>query len=541
MKHLLLLLITYFFLSKNFSQVTFTSSDLPVISINTNGQEIVDDPKIMASMGIINNGAGIRNSITDPFNQYNGKIGIEIRGQSSQMFPMKSYSIELWNNSGNSINQSLFGLPSESDWVLYAPYNDKTLMHNFMAYTLSRSMGHWAANCRYVELLLNGEYKGIYVFMEKIKRNSGRVNISKMASSDISGDALTGGYIISIDKEANAWYSPYTPSNAINNQAIQFSYVTPKITDIAQQQKDYIRAYVDSFENALHGISYQDKQTGWRKYADENSFIDYFIINEVSRNVDGYRLSAYFYKNRYSKGGKLIAGPVWDYDLSFRNADYCNGSNTDGWAYEFNSVCPGDYWHVPFWWDKLMSDTGFVSDLRCRWKELRQTTLSTTGLNHLIDSVVNLTAEARGRHFTQWPVLGVYVWPNPSPIPASYTGEISTLKTWLQARISWIDSQLPNIGNCYDYPASAPQTMTMDFYPNPVSTNGSVIIRTGRIQPVKVVAIDEIGRNVYNTVITVKPGINNMNIPMANWSTGIYYFTFTSEKGEIFTARILKG
>lgn len=106
-----------------------TSSDLPIIVINTNGQEILDDPKVMADMGIINIGAGIRNNVTDAFNEYSGKIGIEIRGQSSQQFPMKSYSIELWDNAGKSVNQSLFNLPSESDWVLYAPYNEKTLMH----------------------------------------------------------------------------------------------------------------------------------------------------------------------------------------------------------------------------------------------------------------------------------------------------------------------------------------------------------------------------------------------------------------------------
>src|SRR5436190_6286011 len=159
-----------FFLS---NAQTVTSSNLPIIVINTNGQAIVDDPKITADMGIIYNGSA-RNNITDPFNHYNGKIGIEIRGQSSQMFPMKSYTIELRDATGNSQDKSLFGFPKESDWVLYAPYTDKTLMRNFLAYTLSNEMGHWAAHCRFVEVVLNNDYKGIYVFMEKIKRGSGR-------------------------------------------------------------------------------------------------------------------------------------------------------------------------------------------------------------------------------------------------------------------------------------------------------------------------------------------------------------------------------
>ena len=195
-----------------------TSSNLPVIVINTGGQTIPDEPKITADMGIINNGAGVRNNLSDPFNHYNGKIGIEIRGQSSQMFPMKSYSIELRDIAGNSQDKSLFGLPKESDWVLYAPYNDKTLMHNFLAYTMAREMGHWSANCRYVEVVIDGDYKGIYVFMEKIKRNSGRVNIPKMNTTDIAGDPVTGGYLFSIDKEANAWFSAYATNNSTNAQ-----------------------------------------------------------------------------------------------------------------------------------------------------------------------------------------------------------------------------------------------------------------------------------------------------------------------------------
>lgn len=192
MKWLSTLLVSLLIFGTGSAQV-LTSSDLPIIVINTNGQEIPDDPKITADMGIVYNGEGARNNVTDPFNHYNGKIGIEIRGQSSQMFPMKSYSIELWDNAGASVDKSLFGLPKESDWVLYAPYTDKTLIRNFLAYTFSREMGHWASNCRFVEVVVNGDYKGIYVFMEKIKRGSGRVPVSKIASTDVSGDALTGG------------------------------------------------------------------------------------------------------------------------------------------------------------------------------------------------------------------------------------------------------------------------------------------------------------------------------------------------------------
>lgn len=335
----LLLISSFNIEAKNLTPppVTFTSSNLPVIVINTNGQTIVDEPKIMADMGIIFNSGNARNNISDPFNHYNGKIGIEIRGQSSQSFPMKSYSIELRDNAGNSQDKSLFGLPKESDWVLYAPYTDKTLMRNFLAYTMSREMGRWAANCRFVEIILNGDYIGIYVFMERIKRGSGRVNIAKMSDTDISGDAVTGGYIFSLDKEANAWFSTYAAPNSTNRVKPQFSYVYPKIENIVAAQKDYLKKYVDSFERALAGPQFEDPINGFRRFIDVPSFIDFSIINEISKNVDGYRLSSYFYKDRNSKNSKIFAGPVWDYDLAFRNAYYCETPLTTGWLYNFNS------------------------------------------------------------------------------------------------------------------------------------------------------------------------------------------------------------
>ena len=517
------------------AQVNLTSSNLPIIIINTNGQEILDDPKIMADMGIIYNGEGVRNNVTDGFNEYNGKIGIEIRGQSSQSFPMKSYTIELRDEEGESVDKSLFGMPEESDWVMYAPYTDKTLMRNFLAYTMSVNLGHWAAHCRYAEVILNGNYVGVYVFMEKIKRDGGRVDIKKLSDKDNSGDAVTGGYIFSIDKEADGWFSSYT-ANGSNNAYPQFSYVYPKLEDISGEQQDYIKSYVDSFENALHGNYFQDSNLGFRKFADEHSFIDYFIVNEVSRNVDGYRLSSYFYKDRNSVNNKIIAGPVWDYDLAFRNADYCNGSLTTGWAYKFNSVCPGDYWQVPFWWDRFMEDSAYKANLYCRWKEVRQTVLSTDFMNHLIDSVSNLLSEAQARHFTQWPILGSYVWPNPQPIPSSYSGEISTLKTWLSSRMQWLDLNMPEMGRCAAVQIPLPvfsgsmQLITA----NPVYNFNQAVVYSTKDQMIYIRLIDLSGKTIVRLNVQAVRGKNNL--PSATTfnsiAHGIYFMELSNAAAE---------
>lgn len=514
----------------NAQTVNFTSSNLPIIVINTNGQEIPDDPKITADMGIILNANNARNNLSDIYNHYNGKIGIEVRGHSSQMFPMKSYGIELRDGTGKSVDKSLFGLPKESDWVLYAPYTDKTLMRNYLAYTMANEMGRWASHCRFVEVVVNGDYKGVYIFEERIKRGAGRVNIAKIATTDISGDAVTGGYIFSLDKDATGWFSSYPAPNAPSFRS-QFSYVYPKPENIVAQQKDYLKSYIDSFENSLASPAYQDIVNGVRKFADVSSFIDYFIVNEISRNVDGYRLSSYFYKDRNSINSKIYAGPVWDYDLAFRNANYCSGSNIDGWAYRFNDVCPTDPAAVvPFWWEKLMTDTAFKNNLRCRWVQLRNSSLSNSRINFLIDSAVNVLSEASIRHFQRWDILGKYVWPNPQPIAATYAEEIEYLKQWLHGRVNWMDYNLPNSGVCKLKAIpdeDDTKAFTAAFTPNPFMSEGRLIINSRYRQDMQIVITDMTGHVFDYKMIYAIKGINYISDfkKLAVQPTGIYMVT----------------
>lgn len=537
-RKLIFLLIGLFSLPAN-AQVSFTSSNLPIIVINTNNQEIVDEPKIEAEMGIIYNSEGRRNTLGDAFNEYEGKIGIEIRGQSSQMFPMKSYSIELWDDEGGDREESIFGLPEESDWVLYAPYTDKTLMRNFLAYTLSNSLGHWAAHCRFTEVVLNGNYIGVYVFMERIKRDKGRVNIKKLEEEDTGGDALTGGYIFSIDKEADGWFSKFAFENKPGT-FVQFTYVDPDKGDLVPEQERYLQSYVDSFETALATAGFADPEKGYRKYADEQSFIDYLIVNEVSRNIDAYRISSFFYKDRNSTDARIYAGPVWDYDLAFRNANYCNGSLTSGWAYDFNTICPNDFYQVPFWWGRLMEDSLFRQNLACRWKTLRQQTLSSERIFALVDSVNTLVAEAQQRHFTQWPVLGQYVWPNPQPIPATYAGEISTLKSWLTQRLAWLDANMPKSAACEPWPEGAEGTMILSI-PNPVQSFAAAVIRSKAEQQITVRIADAMGRIVLSETLAAQPGDNAIpNVSsFAPEGHGIYIIQLSNDKGEKIVRKLI--
>ena len=419
------------------------SSNLPIIKIYTNGQTIKDDPKVPVDFMIIDNGPGQRNWDTNTVYSYHRQIGIEYRGSSSGSAPKKSYGFETWDGNGNEIDTTLLGFPPQSDWILSASYYDKTLMRNVLSYKLFNDLGHYASRTKYVELFVDNAYQGVYVVMEKIKRDKERVDVAKLTTTDTTGDDLTGGYIIKIDKFTGSggagFYSNYQPSNP-SGDVIFYQYEYPNQNDIVQQQKDYIARYVDSFERALYGLSYQDPANGYRRYASEKTFLDYMLINEMSKNVDGYRLSTYFHKDKLSNGGKLKAGPVWDYDIAWMNADYCQAQVDTGWAYNLDYVCQGAA--VPAHWERMMSDPLFQQHLYCRWTALRQTVLSFDSLYAYIDSTASWLNESQQRNFTTWPILGVATWPEPTPLPQTYAQEIQRLKSWVTNRFIWLDAKI---------------------------------------------------------------------------------------------------
>ncbi len=434
-KLFLLFIFFSFSLIRGYTQ-SFTSSNLPLIVIKTNGQFIRDDPKIFADMGIIWNGPGKRNTLNDPLNNYNGKIGIEIRGSSSQMFPKKSYGFETKSNDLLDVDVSLLGMPEENDWVLYAPYTDKSMIRDVLTYTLDASLGHYSPRCRYVELFVNSSYEGVYVLMEKIKRNKNRVDIAKLTTTDNSGEDLTGGYIIKIDKTTggggDGWNSDYF--NSVGKTFYQYDY--PKSKEITSTQKSYIQNYVRSMEKALYQGQYSG--TGnYHEFLNDSSFIDFMIINELAKNVDGYRLSSYLYKG---KNDLMNCGPIWDFNLTYGNADYYYGYMSTGFQYQAN--LGADYWQNPFWWNKLMQDQTYIKNLKKRWVFLRQKELSDQRINFVTDSLVSLLDEAQVRNYQRWPILGIYIWPN-YYIGNSYSSEIIWMKSWITSRLAFLDQMWP--------------------------------------------------------------------------------------------------
>jgi len=407
----------------------FTSSNLPVVIIDTYGQTIRDEYRIEAHISIIYNGEGERNYMTDPPNNYDGRIDIELRGSASLAYPKKGYRFETQDSLGNNLNVSLIGMPEENDWILYGPYDDQSLIRNVLAYKLSNDIGRYASRTRFCELVLNNDYRGLYVLMEKIKRDKNRVYISRMDSSDVTGDAVTGGYIIKFDKvegeNVGGWRS---------SRGIYYQYHYPKADEIIPEQKNYILDFMNQFENAMSRPDFADSTYGYPKYIDVASFVDHFILNEFCKNIDAYRISNYMFKDRDSNGGKLNEGPIWDFNLSFGKTWFPEDAyRVDEWEIDHNRYKPNDWPKVPFWWERLGHDPAFAKRVEIRWRELRSGILQLDSVYHTIDLLVDTLAEARVRNFERWPE---------SERLHSYETEIHEMKQWIRDRVDWIEANL---------------------------------------------------------------------------------------------------
>ena len=429
---------------------SMSTTNLPIIVINTvaGDGEIPDDPKMVASMGIIYNGPGMPNSATDPFNHYDGPIGIETRGNSTQDFEKKTYSIELRNPvDGSDSSAALLGMPKEEDWILHAMVIDKSQLRIPMSFYLAQRMGHYASRWVYCELFLDGEYRGLYILTERIKRDKNRVDIAKLKSTDIVGDELSGGYILRIDWIDDDAQGIETNKPSLEGVPLFLQYYYPRAENIQPEQSAYILNYINEFQDALWSPTYHNSLgKHYSRYIDMTAFADFLIINEISKNSDGYKLSSYIHKDKTSNGGKLKAGPIWDFDQTYGVSTVCDCNDFEGWTYMQGGGCE-DFESMPLWWSKLMDDPVFTNHLKCRWETLRAGPLHTDTLFNWIDDQRLYIQEAVDRNFLRWnDFIGEPIWYEPSPIPSTYDGEIVYMKAWIMNRMNWLDANMP--GDC---------------------------------------------------------------------------------------------
>jgi len=507
--------------------------NLPLFIIETSGQTIPDEPKITATLRVVDNGSENTNSYFDAGTDYDGLVGIETRGQSSQyFFPKKSFGFELRDESGEGIDASLLDLPEEEDWILYAPYSDKTMLRNAITYSLGAKMGAWQPRFKYCEVYLNGDYQGIYLLMEKIKRDKNRVDIAKLKPDEISGDDLTGGYIVKVDKIQDLNWTEYfytNPTNRYSNaRDYAFTYVYPHFDKIATEQKNYLKTYLTDFQNALNGSSFKDPENGYQKYIDVNSFVDFQIMNELSNNVDGYRYSTFFHKKKDSNGGKLFAGPLWDFNLGYGNVDYAPANlSTEGWLYPNYGPNEGFPMH---WWARLMEDPAYQEALYQRWTALRTGAFSTDAIVGNLEEMVSHMGAAIDRNYEKWPIIGQYVWPNFDYENTTYEEELYFLTRWLIYRIAWMDNNITSTTGLFD---DFNLESNLNVFPNPVRNFVTVGLEIEQIDNLDIEIIDLLGKVVFQSEYSPSySGNHSVRLSLPQINNG-YYILLVKQRGQL--------
>jgi hypothetical protein len=408
------------------------SSNLPIIVLHANGRYISKEPErlMRAEFHDIENGRASMRST----NAFEGYVSIHLRGSTTARLPKQSYTVHTMSDKTNQAKVALFGLPKDEDWILYAPFEDKTMIRDVLAYELARKMGHYAPRSRYVEVFITNskdrvslrDYVGVYILIEKIKRGSERVNVAKLTPEQSDEPGISGGYIIKRDHDDRNETRFHTPRGG------PYFYVYPDAKKITSQQRNWLKNYITRFENALYGEDFTNAESGYSAYLDVDAFIDEHWLIETSKNVDGFRYSSYVTKDR---GGKLKVGPPWDWNRSFGNANYYGGGRVEGWY--TSNLRP----HEISWYQRLSEDPAFMQRCASRWLELRKEVLDPKKINAMIDQLAAQLNEAQDRNFKRWPILGERVTCN-YYVGDTYDEEIRWLKKWIEGRIAWIDRQV---------------------------------------------------------------------------------------------------
>ena len=401
-----------------------------------------------------------RARLSDP-PEYAGSAGVHVRGESSAGFDQRSYSLELWDEADNDLDASLLGMPADSDWVLYGPWSEKTMMRNKLVFDWMialRGYDGMAVRTRFVEVFFNqirnstqmgfSTYRGIFLLMEKLKRGKERVPIENLNDKTVDPDLITGGYILRRDK-------PDTLKNSWTTSRYSMPLQSYDPDRLNAPQLDYVRDYMSKMETALARGTFNDPLVGYQAYMDPDTFIDAQWLLEIAKQVDGYVFSTYYHKDR---GGRLRAGPLWDFNISLGNADYGTGDTPTGWLYNTSNGVGQN------WYPRLHADLSYRMAHWDRYWEMRRSIFATDAVMRTIDghmgTLLNGYTEPVGnrapdevqnpiaRHFRRWPRLGRRDWPNPAAETQIQTWqeEVDYMKNWIQLRLEWLDSQSMRLG-----------------------------------------------------------------------------------------------
>jgi len=371
------------------------------------------------------------------------RAAFHVRGQSSATFEKTPYRLELRDNDDKDADFPVLGMPADADWALRGPFPDKTLIRDALAYGIGREMGLRTPRFAFVEVYLNldeqpldGEdYQGVYLLVETIENSQDRLGLRKLKAGDVTEPAVTGGYILQFNMLAadppilNC--VPSTPQDPCWNY---LEVVEPR--NLQPQQYTWIRNYVQGLHDSLRGADPSDPVSGYPAFIDVDSFVDRIVHNELAREPDAYTRSTHFFKDR---GGKLVSGPLWDYDLgygAFTGFGGMGAPTVQGWQFEPTPGLPntGD------WFLRLMQDPPFRARTAARWQQLRQGVLSDEQLIARVDALAARLTNAAERNFRKWPNLDVATVGGFGTRTTRTWGEqIQILRDFLVERAEWLD------------------------------------------------------------------------------------------------------
>lgn len=424
----------------------YATATLPIIVLDTHGVAIPDEPKIEATMYVVENDTGVVNRPMREGASFSTPIAIERRGYSTQTFPKASWTVELKDENGEDTDAALLGMPEEEDWVLYGPWMDRSLVRNVVGYSVWGDLGYYTPRTRFCELYLVdtpgealvGSYEGVYVLTERIKRDKERLDLSKLDPEDEAEPEITGGYILEM-KRASRLDEGETAIPLMDDFVLTLVY--PKDDVITPAQLAWISGYMAEFESALFSASFTNPESGYGPFIDEQSFIDYMLLQEFFKNRDAFHSSTFMYKDREEP---LHMGPLWDLNIGMGYFSFQGLEGPADWLLNENS---GPIERSP-WTARLLDDPGFRTRYIARWKELRGGILSSREMNVRIDAAAADLDTAQARQFIRWPSLGMTLLPDlrflmfAGPHPESYQGELTYMKNWLQDRGTWMDGNL---------------------------------------------------------------------------------------------------
>lgn len=420
---------------------------LPIVNINTNGTEIPGKPiydenynvlgytlaadgttTIKATLDVVDNEKAY-NHLSDNVKNM-GEVMIRVRGHSSRRFEKPNYFIRFVNPDGTNNSQEFLGMDAHHEWALHGPFLDKSLIRNYMWYNISGEIMEYSPNVRFFELVLNGEYRGLYLALETI--TSGKEG-ARLSLSVNKKDNTFSGYALRLDwgdtEEEKKLY-PFT--NYTTRAKTQHELVYPGTNNMTPELKEAIKDEFSLFEKTLYSYDYNNEKYGYKNYIDVDSFVDYFLINELTCNYDAGSLSTYIYKDTSGKY-KMC---VWDFNSA---CDFYQDSVMDSNHFEMQNC---------LWYVMLIKDEAFVDRIIQRYWELRETVFSEEYLYKFIDETVAYLDDAIDRNYSVWGYTFNPQYDMFSPInrnPRTYEDSISQIKNFLHTRLSWTDKNIETL------------------------------------------------------------------------------------------------